>query len=125
MALTERTRPYEVLIRFRQNAAGQETIAAHQLKIYEVFQGAELISAKELPAEALDPSLVSGLVGDLLPGLLAERDTLAANLSAMTTEKEAAARERDGALAENDILKAQIAEVAAKEAADKAFFDAL
>jgi len=125
MALTERTRPYEVLIRFNMNAAGQQTISAHQLRIYEVLKDGAVISAQELPAEPLDGALVAALVGAQLPDLIAERDTLAANLSAMTTEKEAAASARDAALAENDILKAQIAAEAAKEAADKAFFEAL
>ena len=38
MALTERTRPYEVLIRYNMTAGGQQTVAAHQLHINEVLK---------------------------------------------------------------------------------------
>lgn len=117
MALTERTRPYELLIRFHQNAAGQETIAAHQLQIYEILQDGEVISAKELAAEPLDPEMVAGLVGEQLPRLVAERDALAAGLASVTAEKQVAVTELDSvtaqheaAVAELNALKATIAE---------------
>lgn len=112
MALTERTRPYEVLIRFNMTAGGQQTIAAHQLHINEVLKDGAVIAATELPAQPLDPALVSGLVGDMLPGLVADRDALAASLTTVTGEKEAALADLATATAELDALKAAIAEAA-------------
>jgi len=96
MALIERTRPYELLIRFNMNAAGQQTISAHQLSIYEVLKDGEVISAKELPAERLDNALVASLVGAQLPDLIAERDALsveAAKLPEVVAERDALAAE--------------------------------
>lgn len=96
MALTERTRPYEVLIRFNMNAAGQQTISAHQLRIHEVLKDGEVISAQELPAEPLDGALVAALVGAQLPDLIAERDALfveAAKLPDLIAERDALAVE--------------------------------
>lgn len=119
MALTERTRPYEVLIRYNQDAAGVETTAAHQTHITEVLRDGVVISATEHAAQALDVALVKSIVGDKLPGLVAERDALKASLTDMTTEKDAATAERDAVTAardavtaELDALKAAIAEAA-------------
>ncbi len=119
MALTERTRPYEVLIRYNQDAVGVETTAAHQIHITEVLRDGVVISATELAAQPLDVALVKGIVGDKLPSLTAERDALKASLTDMTAEKDAAAAERDAVTAardavtaELDDLKAAIAEAA-------------
>ncbi len=119
MALTERTRPYEVLIRYNQDGAGVETTAAHQVHITEVLRDGVVISATELAAQPLDVALVKGIVGDKLPSLTAERDALKASLTDMTAEKDAAAAERDAVTAardavtaELDDLKAAIAEAA-------------
>lgn len=106
MALTERTRPYEVLIRYNMSAAGVETTAAHQIHITEVLRDGAVISATEHAAQALDVALVKGIVGDKLPGLVAERDALAANLATATANLATAT-------AELDALKAAIAEAAA------------
>lgn len=116
MALTERTRPYEVLIRYNMSAAGVETTAAHQIHITEVLRDGAVISATEHAAQALDVALVKGIVGDKLPGLVAERDTLAANLAAVTAEKDAATADLTAATAELDALKAAIAEAASEPA---------
>jgi len=113
--LTERTRPYEVLIRYNQDAAGVETTAAHQIHITEVLRDGVVISATEHAAVALDVALVKSIVGDKLPGLTAERDALKASLADTTAEKEAATAERDAVAAELDALKAAIAEAAPAE----------
>lgn len=117
MALTERTRPYEVLIRYNMSAAGVETTAAHQIHITEVLRDGVVISATEHAAQPLEVALVAGIVGDKLPGLVAERDALAANLAAVTAEKDATTGDLAASTAELDALKAAIAEAAAAEAA--------
>lgn len=111
MSLTERTRPYEVLIRYNQDAAGVETTAAHQIHITEVLRDGVVISATEHAAQPLDVAVVEGIVGDRLPGLIAERDALAVE-AAKLPDLEA---QRDAVTAELDALKAAIAEAAPAE----------
>ena len=114
MALTERTRPYELLIRFHQNGEGAPTIAAHQLRIHEILQNGDIISAKELPAEALTPALVSDLVGDHLPTLIAERDDLVQQVATTTDERDALTEQLGAVETERDGLAARLSEVTAE-----------
>lgn len=95
MALTERTRPYEILVRYNANAAGQLTIAAHQRDLTEVLRDGVVISATEGNATALDLNLVKDIVGQTLPGLLAERDALAAENADLQAQLDALAPEPD------------------------------
>ena len=61
MALTDTTRPYEVLIRYRDDG----TIAAHRQDIRDIRDGNTTISAIPLPPEPLSVSALKALVAVL------------------------------------------------------------
>jgi hypothetical protein len=76
-ALEERTRLYEILLRF--DAAGRPF--AIQRRIHEVLRGGEVIAASELAAEPIDPAGVRELMSASLASLLAENLRLRAALT--------------------------------------------
>lgn len=61
MALTDTTRPYEVLIRYREDGS----IAAHRQGIREIRDGATIISSIPQPPEALTIVALKALVAAL------------------------------------------------------------
>lgn len=77
MALTERTRLYEVLIRF----APDGTPHALQRNLEEVLRDGEVVHATERMAEPLAPSAVAGLIAEAHALMLAENLRLRAMLT--------------------------------------------
>lgn len=78
------TRPYEVLVRL--HPGGVE--AAHVMEIEEIKEGETVVAARELPAR---PLAIAGpefgtLVERINQTILAERDALAAEASALKEE---------------------------------------
>jgi hypothetical protein len=82
MALTERTRLYEVLIRF----APDGTPSALQRNLEEVLRDGEVIHATEQMAQPLDPDTVQGLIASSDALMLAENMRLRAVLTAAQRE---------------------------------------
>lgn len=77
MALEERVRLYEVLIRFAPDGSP----SALQRRIEEVVRDGEVLHATEQLAEPLDPGAVNGLIETGMAQLLAENLRLRALLS--------------------------------------------
>jgi hypothetical protein len=75
--LEERTRLYEIMIRFDAQGAP----SAIQRHIHEVVRDGEVIAASERPAAPLDPAAVEGLIGRHAAALLAENLRLKALLT--------------------------------------------
>jgi hypothetical protein len=75
--LEERTRLYEVLIRFDARGAP----SAIQRHIHEILRDGEVVAAQELAPEALDPTRVDGLLARHSADLLAENLRLKALLT--------------------------------------------
>jgi hypothetical protein len=75
--LHERTRIYEILIRFHPEGPP----AAIQRHVHEVLRGEEVIAATEQPAQPLDVDAVAALVGQQTVQLLAENARLKAILT--------------------------------------------
>lgn len=87
MALSETTRPYEVLFRFHADG----TVAAHAQHIRTIKDGGEIIAEK--PGDAT-PLALAGQEFDAAKAavdaaLLAERDALAAELATVKAERDA------------------------------------
>jgi hypothetical protein len=75
--LTERTRLYEILLRF--DSAGAP--AAIQRRIHEVLRDGEVIAASELSAEPLDPTAVGDLMSASVARLMSENLQMRAALT--------------------------------------------
>ena len=90
MALTERTRPYETLI--RHNADG--TIGAHHLQITEILRDKAIISAtigEALPlavAEGQNGLKLADVIGEAAASALTQSETLQAQVTTLTTERD-------------------------------------
>lgn len=90
MALSERTRPYETLI--RHNADG--TIGAHHLQITEILRDKAIISAtigEALPlavAEGQNGLKLADVIGEAAAAALTQAETLQAQVSTLTTERD-------------------------------------
>lgn len=67
MALTERTRPYETLIRHNDDAS----IGAHHVEINEVLRDGVVISAARNPPTAVDGAALAAILGADLAAALA------------------------------------------------------
>ncbi len=83
MALSERTRLYEVMIRF----AADGTPSTLQRCITEVLRDGEVINATEQLATPIDPAAVAGIIGEGQALLLAENLRIKAELSPSQREK--------------------------------------
>jgi hypothetical protein len=90
MALTERTRPYETLI--RHNADG--TVGAHHLQITEILRDKAIISAtigEALPlavAEGQNGLKLADVIGEAAASALTQAETLQAQVTTLTTERD-------------------------------------
>ncbi|WP_267398970.1 hypothetical protein [Pseudomonas sp. GM_Psu_2] len=90
MSLSERTRPYETLI--RHNADG--TIGAHHLQITEILRDKAIISAtigEALPlamAEGQNGLKLADVIGEAAAAALTQAETLQAQVSTLTTERD-------------------------------------
>lgn len=90
MALSERTRPYETLI--RHNADG--TIGAHHLQITEILRDKAIISAtigEALPlavAEGQNGLKLADVIGEAAAAALTQAETLQAQVSTLTIERD-------------------------------------
>lgn len=95
MALSERTRPYETLI--RHNADG--TIGAHHLQITEILRDKAIISAtigEALPlavAEGQNGLKLADVIGEAAAAALTQAETLQAQVSTLTTERDELAQQ--------------------------------
>lgn len=83
MAITERTEPYEIFVRYRTNAAGERTVHAHQRSLTQTLNNGVITGERENDAVPLDPALVKDMVGEMLPALVAERDALLLDRAAL------------------------------------------
>lgn len=89
MAIIERERLYEVLVRFLPSGG----CAAHQRRLTEVVRDGVVIAAQEGPALELVPGEVADVLGEALPALVLERDALAAAKAQLEQDLSAAARD--------------------------------
>lgn len=96
MALEERTRPYETMI--RHNADG--TIGAHHIRITEILRDGAVISANVEAAEPLavadgkDGLKLSDVLGEALPIALVQIDRLQSELASLRADLTKAQDER-------------------------------
>lgn len=90
MALTERTRPYETLIRHHDNG----TIGAHHVQITEILRDKVIISAsigEALPlavAEGQNGLKLADVLGEAAATALTQVETLQGQLSTLTSERD-------------------------------------
>lgn len=90
MALTERTRPYETLI--RHNADG--SIGAHHVQITEILRDKSIISAsigEALPlavAEGQNGLKLADVLGEAASAALTQVENLKGQVSALTSERD-------------------------------------
>ena len=95
MALSERTRPYETLI--RHNADG--TIGAHHLQITEILRDKAIISAtigEALPlavAEGQNGLKLADVIGEAATAALTQAETLQGQVTVLTAERDELAQQ--------------------------------
>nr|WP_288357561.1 hypothetical protein [uncultured Pseudomonas sp.] len=91
MALSERTRPYETLIRHKDDG----TIGAHHVQITEILRDKTIISAtigEALPlavAEGQNGLKLADVIGQAAAAALTQVETLQGQVSTLTTERDA------------------------------------
>ncbi len=91
MALSERTRPYETLIRHKEDG----TIGAHHVQITEILRDKVIISAtigEALPlavAEGQNGLKLADVIGQAAAAALTQVETLQGQVSTLTTERDA------------------------------------
>lgn len=110
MALSERTRPYETLIRHKEDG----TIGAHHVQITEILRDKVIISAtigEALPlavAEGQNGLKLSDVIGEAAAAALTQVETLQGQVATLTTERDALAQQvRQGAGLADQVLVLQ------------------
>lgn len=124
MALSERTRPYETLI--RHNADG--SIGAHHLQITEILRDKAIISAtigEALPlavAEGQNGLKLADVIGEAAASALTQAETLQIQVATLTTERDELAQKVQQGVGLPEQLKAlqQQLEAAQRAGADAA-----
>lgn len=109
MAITERTRPYETLI--RHNADG--SIGAHHQQINEVVKDGEIIAATVMSPLQISGAGLELVLGEATVQAIANAEALAADLAAATESGAAVSAQLDSANQTIADLQAQIAELTA------------
>ena len=90
MALSERTRPYETLIRHKEDG----TIGAHHVQITEILRDKVIISAsigEALPlavAEGQNGLKLADVIGEAAAAALTQVETLQGQVTNLTTERD-------------------------------------
>lgn len=93
MALTERTRPYEVFIRYAEDGS----VYAHKRTITEALEGAVVKYATENAPTPLVIGDVPQILGEFLPAAVVAQDTARAQVAALTAERDALAEQLSAA----------------------------
>ncbi|MGA0604946.1 hypothetical protein ACO2Q0_03015 [Phenylobacterium sp. VNQ135] len=112
MAIATERRPYELLVRFGPGGKW----AAHYIEVEEVWDGDVVqVSRTSEPKPIVDVEGVAGVVGQILPELVGERDAAAAMAAERASEIEAltaALEEKSAALTQREAnLEAQAEQV--------------
>lgn len=108
MALTERTRPYETLIRHKDDG----TIGAHHVQITEILRDKVIISAtigEALPlavAEGQNGLKLADVIGQAAAAALTQVETLQSQVATLTTERESLAQQVQQGAGQADQLQA-------------------
>lgn len=95
MALSERTRPYETLIRHKEDG----TIGAHHVQITEILRDKTIISAtigEALPlavAEGQNGLKLADVIGEAAAAALTQVETLQGQVTNLTTERDGLAQQ--------------------------------
>lgn len=102
MAIDQRERLYEVLLRYSPGAGGGLTVNAHQIRLIEIVDTdtGEVITTKEGLATPLAIAEVAAVVGEAVPSLLAERAALRAEVAQVTADRAAERAALNDALVE-------------------------
>lgn len=115
MALEEKERLYEVLIRYHPDG----TVAAHYKNIVEVFRDGVAFAATEGDAKPLNVAVIGDVLGEVVPAIVAERDKALSEVGRLLALNEQAsllidARTGDLATvtAERDAITARLAAIA-------------
>lgn len=124
MALSERTRPYETLIRHKDDG----TIGAHHVQITEILRDKVIISAtigEALPlavAEGQNGLKLADVIGQAAAAALTQVETLQGQVATLTTERDDLAQQvQQGAgLADQVLALQQQLEVVQRAGADAA-----
>lgn len=108
MALSERTRPYETLIRHKEDG----TIGAHHVQITEILRDKVIISAtigEALPlavAEGQNGLKLADVIGQAAAAALTQVETLQGQVSTLTTERDGLAQQVQQGAGQADQLQA-------------------
>ncbi|WP_193755859.1 hypothetical protein [Pseudomonas oryzihabitans] len=95
MALSERTRPYETLIRHKDDG----TIGAHHVQITEILRDKTIISAtigEAMPlavAEGQNGLKLADVIGQAAAAALTQVETLQGQVATLTTERDSLAQQ--------------------------------
>ena len=126
MALTERTRPYETLIRHKEDG----TIGAHHVQITEILRGTAIISAtigEALPlavAEGQNGLKLADVIGEAAAAALTDAETLRAQVAMLTTDRDALSQQvKDSAGLPSQLQALQTNYEASQQAATKTLAD--
>lgn len=110
MALSERTRPYETLIRHKDDG----TIGAHHVQITEILRDKVIISAtigEALPlavAEGQNGLKLADVIGQAAAAALTQVETLQGQVATLTTERDGLAQQvQQGAGLADQVLALQ------------------
>lgn len=108
MALSERTRPYETLIRHKDDG----TIGAHHVQITEILRDKTIISAtigEAMPlavAEGQNGLKLADVIGQAAAAALTQVETLQGQVSTLTTERDSLAQQVQQGAGQADQLQA-------------------
>lgn len=108
MALSERTRPYETLIRHKEDG----TIGAHHVQITEILRDKVIISAtigEALPlavAEGQNGLKLADVIGQAAAAALTQVETLQGQVTTLTTERDDLAQQVQQGAGQADQLQA-------------------
>lgn len=110
MALSERTRPYETLIRHKDDG----TIGAHHVQITEILRDKTIISAtigEAMPlavAEGQNGLKLADVIGQAAAAALTQVETLQGEVATLTTERDGLAQQvQQGAGMADQVLALQ------------------
>lgn len=108
MAITKRKALNEILIRLDDRGA---VAGAHVAEIEHVFDGSELIASKMLAPRGILADEVGDVIGEANAGLFEQIDSLRADLTAMTKDRDDEKQAKELAESQIKAFQARIAEL--------------
>lgn len=104
MALEERTRPYETMIRHNRDGS----IGSQHRKMYELLRDGVVIQEMEMPPEQLDGAGLDAVLGQAFVQATAQITAQAAQIASLQGQVSTITMQRDEALAQRNNLQADV-----------------